>query len=113
MPDVVVVGGGIIGAACAHALVEAGATVTLIERDELAAGASGRNQGWLVAPDDPMNRPLYEPSFARYRAAADRAPLPIWIDPDPVGHMLVGFEGDPEPELVSDAHALGREEILQ
>jgi glycine/D-amino acid oxidase-like deaminating enzyme len=113
VPDVVVVGGGIIGAACAQALVEAGAAVTLIERDELAAGASGRNQGWLVAPDDPVNRPLYEPSFARYRDAADRAPLPIWIDPDPVGHLLVGFEADPEPVLVGEATPLPRDEVLE
>jgi glycine oxidase len=112
MPDVVVVGGGIIGAACAHALAAAGASVTLIERDELASGASGRNQGWLVAPDDPVNRPLYEPSFARYRDAADRAPLPIWIDPSPVGHLLVGFEGDPDPIRVDDARALDHDEVL-
>ena len=43
MPDVVVVGGGIIGAACADELTRRGATVTLVERDELAAGASGRS----------------------------------------------------------------------
>lgn len=113
MPDVVVVGGGIIGAACAHALVEAGATVTLIERDELAAGASGRNQGWLVAPDDPVNRPLHEPSFARYRDASDRAPLPIWIDPSPVGHLLVGFDDDPEPVPIGEARPLARDEVLE
>jgi glycine/D-amino acid oxidase-like deaminating enzyme len=113
MPDIVVVGGGIIGAACAHALASAGASVTLIERDELAAGASGRNQGWLVAPDDPVNRPLYEPSFARYRDAADDAPLPIWLDPEPVGHLLVGFEGDPAPTLVNEARALDRADVLE
>jgi glycine/D-amino acid oxidase-like deaminating enzyme len=112
MPDVVVVGGGIIGAACAHALAVEGATVTLIERDELAAGASGRNQGWLVAPDDPVNLPLYEPSFARYREAADRAPLPIWIDPEPVGHLLVGFADDLDPVPVGDARPLDRDEVF-
>ena len=44
MPHVVVVGGGIIGAACADELTRRGASVTLLERDELASGASGRNQ---------------------------------------------------------------------
>ncbi len=112
MPDVVVVGGGIIGAACAHALTAAGASVTLIERDELAAGASGRNQGWLVAPDDAANRPLFEPSLRRYRDAAERAPLPIWIDAEPVGHLLVGFAGDPEPATVTAVRALERDELL-
>jgi glycine/D-amino acid oxidase-like deaminating enzyme len=32
MPDVVVVGGGIIGAACAFELADRGASVTLLER---------------------------------------------------------------------------------
>ncbi len=45
VPDVVVVGGGIIGAACARELARGGASVTLMEKDELVAGASGRNLG--------------------------------------------------------------------
>ena len=112
MPDVVVVGGGIIGAACAQALADAGASVTLIEREELAAGASGRNQGWLVAPDDRANLPLFEPSLRRYRDAAGRAPLPIWIDAEPVGHLLVGFPGDPEPTNAADIRSLDHDELL-
>ena len=111
VPDVVIVGGGIIGAACAHELVRAGASVTLIERDELAAGASGRNQGWLIIPDDPVNRPLFEPSLAIYRDAAARAPLPVWIDADEVDHLFVGFEGDEEPSG-GETRPITREELL-
>ena len=111
MPDVVVVGGGIIGAACAWELAGRGASVTLLERAELAAGASGRNQGWLVEPDDAANRSLYEPSLAMYLEAAERAPLPIWIDADPVGHLLVALEGDEiEP---ADAGAMTTVELLE
>jgi len=94
MPDVIVVGGGIIGAASALALTRAGASVTLIERAELAAGASGRNQGWLVAPEDEANAPLYAPSIERYLEAADRSPVPAWIDRSSVGYLLVALEGD-------------------
>src|SRR5205085_11253396 len=96
MPDVIVVGGGIIGAGCALELSRAGASVTLIERDGLAAGASGRNQGWLVEPSDPLNLPLYEPSLPRYLEAADRAPITAWIDRDSVGYLLVALPGDEE-----------------
>jgi glycine/D-amino acid oxidase-like deaminating enzyme len=39
VPDVVVIGGGVVGAACAYELSRRGATVTLLERDQLAAGA--------------------------------------------------------------------------
>lgn len=111
VPDVVIVGGGIIGAACAHELTRAGATVTLIERDELAAGASGRNQGWLVTPDDPVNRPLFEPSLTLYLDAAARALLPVWIDADPVGHLFVGYDGDEAPSG-GDVRELDRGEVL-
>ncbi|MGZ4132974.1 MAG: NAD(P)/FAD-dependent oxidoreductase [Actinomycetota bacterium] len=94
MPDVVIVGGGIIGAACAHELTRSGASVTLIERDELAAGASGRNQGWFVLPSDPALVPMAKASLPDYLALVDAAPLPVWIDPEPVGHLLVALDDD-------------------
>jgi glycine/D-amino acid oxidase-like deaminating enzyme len=67
MPDVTIVGGGIIGAACALELAGRGASVTLVERDELAAGASGRNQGWFVLSSDPACAPMSRVSLDRYR----------------------------------------------
>lgn len=113
MPDVVIVGGGIVGAACAYQLARAGASVTLVERDELAAGASGGNQGWLVEPDDPVNRPLQAPSLALYQEAAARAPLAVWIDRDPPGHLLVGLDGDEGPAEAGAARLLERDEVLR
>ena len=56
MPDVVIVGGGIAGVTCAVELAGGGASVTLLERDEIAAGASGRNQGWFVLSRRPAVR---------------------------------------------------------
>jgi D-hydroxyproline dehydrogenase subunit beta len=92
VPDVAVVGGGIVGAACAYELARAGASVTLIERDELAAGASGRNQGWFVLPEDPILEPMARATLPRYLDVAASAALPVWIDLDPVGHLLVALE---------------------
>jgi len=46
--DVVVVGGGITGVALLHALSRRGVRALLLERDHLAAGASGRNAGFLL-----------------------------------------------------------------
>jgi glycine/D-amino acid oxidase-like deaminating enzyme len=43
MPDVVIVGGGIIGAACAFELAERGATVTFLERARSV---------WIPSPSD-------------------------------------------------------------
>jgi glycine/D-amino acid oxidase-like deaminating enzyme len=112
MPDVVIVGGGIIGAACAWDLARRGVSVTLLERAELAAGASGRNQGLLGPPDDPVNSPLYQPSLRFYREAADRAPLPIWIDEEPLTHLLVTLGSD-EVEEPTGAIELGPAELRE
>ena len=97
MPDIAIVGGGIIGAACAYELSRAGASVTLIERDELAAGASGRNQGWFVLPEDPALEPMARATLPTYLDVAASAALPVWIDREPVGHLLVALEGADVP----------------
>ena len=55
--DVLVVGGGIAGASAAYHLADLGRRVTLLERGEIASGASGVNAGqidsigWGDAPD--------------------------------------------------------------
>ena len=59
MPDVVVIGGGIVGAACARALALAGQRVTLIEPGPLDGSATGASAGMLAplveaSEDDPL-----------------------------------------------------------
>ena len=56
-PRVVVVGGGVIGVSCAYYLARGGASVTLLERDGLGAGASSGNAGTVSAGHPPLNRP--------------------------------------------------------
>ena len=46
-PDVLVIGGGIVGTATAYQLARRGASVTLLEADRLASGATGRNLGYI------------------------------------------------------------------
>ena len=48
-PDVAIVGGGIIGAATAYELANRGVSVTLLEAESLAYGATGRNLGYIWA----------------------------------------------------------------
>jgi glycine/D-amino acid oxidase-like deaminating enzyme len=46
--DAAIVGGGIAGIATAYALAREGASVAVLERGELAEGASGRNAGFVL-----------------------------------------------------------------
>ena len=47
-PDVIVVGGGVTGCACALTLAQGGLRVRLHEAREVASGASGRNGGFAL-----------------------------------------------------------------
>ena len=107
MPDVVIVGGGIIGAACAHELASRGASVTLLERDHLAAHASGRNQGLWLLPDDDVNVPMARASLEVYRTIAAEAPIDVRLDDRPVGSVLAASNAS-EVRLAEDAVARAR-----
>jgi glycine/D-amino acid oxidase-like deaminating enzyme len=52
-PDVVVIGGGIVGCACAYYLACAGVRVRLIERGRLGAGASHAGMSHVVTWEEP------------------------------------------------------------
>ena len=101
MPDVAIIGGGIIGTACAHELAGRGLSVTLIERDELAAGASGRNQGWFVQSSDPACAPMSRASLSVYLDVIGASPVPVRFDREDVGHLLVAFE-EPAVEVMRE-----------
>lgn len=49
--DVTIIGGGVIGLACAHYLAEAGARVRVIDRSKIGQGASHANCGLLYFSD--------------------------------------------------------------
>jgi glycine/D-amino acid oxidase-like deaminating enzyme len=51
-PDVVVIGAGIVGAACAHELAAQGLDVLVIERAGVGAGVTAAGMGHLVVMDD-------------------------------------------------------------
>jgi glycine/D-amino acid oxidase-like deaminating enzyme len=50
--DVLIVGAGIVGAACAFELAKAGLRVTVVEERFTSAGATGASMGHLVVMDD-------------------------------------------------------------
>jgi D-hydroxyproline dehydrogenase subunit beta len=70
VPDVIVIGGGVIGACAAWQLAERGADVLLLERGALASGATARSQGLLLPPDHAPMVPLFERSNQLYDSLA-------------------------------------------
>ena len=83
-PDVAIVGGGIIGCSIAYFLSLAGIRVAVLERDQLAAGASGVAAG-MLAPQ--VEAPIDDPFFdLTLRGRAEHAPLAATLFED------VGFD---------------------
>ena len=77
--DVLIVGGGAVGLACAHYLVQAGREVCVIERDTVGSGASHGNCGLVVAS---YLLPLCAPGVVRKELRGLLRPdSPLYIKP--------------------------------
>jgi glycine/D-amino acid oxidase-like deaminating enzyme len=71
--DVVIIGGGIIGAATALELAERGHEVVVLEKGEIAAEQSSRNWGWCRQMNrDPREIPLIIESLRLWRTMNER-----------------------------------------
>lgn len=88
-PDVIVIGGGIVGVAAADHLAAAGRRVLLLERHEIGAGASGRNSGVVQHPFDSVLVDLHLETVALYREL-DGLSLPV----SPAGLLSVTRDVD-------------------
>lgn len=87
--DVVVIGGGIAGAATAAFLAEGGASVVLVEREAVAAGASGRNSGVVQAPLDTVLAAMYRDTLAEYRLLEESGAGSFALPAEPAGLLHV------------------------
>ena len=88
--DVIVVGGGVVGCACARELAGRGLDVLVLERAQLAAGASGRNQGLLLPGLDPAAHLLFREAVAAYQRLAAEGEVDFGLRP--VGHLLLAAD---------------------
>jgi glycine/D-amino acid oxidase-like deaminating enzyme len=99
-PDVVVVGAGVVGAACAYHLASAGVRVQLLEGAHVAAGSSGACEGNVLGWDKELERelPLAVRSADAWAALAEE--LPDDFEYDRKGSIVVA---ETEEELVAAA----------
>jgi D-hydroxyproline dehydrogenase subunit beta len=97
-PDVVIVGAGIVGAACAFELARAGARVSICDTAFPGGGATGSGMGHIVVMDDsPAQLALTALSRRRWGDLApgmparceDAAPGTLWIAADAAEMRLV------------------------
>jgi glycine/D-amino acid oxidase-like deaminating enzyme len=101
-PDVVVIGGGIVGAATAAFLADAGSRAVIVERDGIAAGASGRNSGVVQQPLDPVLGVLYESSLPLYRELAEESASAFSIAPRPAGLLYATLDHNVAARLTAE-----------
>jgi len=102
--DVVIIGGGVIGASAAFHLSEAGVDVALVERAELASGSTSRAAGGVRTQfSDAVNVEIAQRSLAAFRDFGRR---PGWeIDLRQVGYLFV-LSSEPDLESFTDSVAL-------
>jgi glycine/D-amino acid oxidase-like deaminating enzyme len=77
-PDIIVVGGGIVGCACAYYLAKAGVKVHLIEKGSLGSGASRAGMTHIVTWEEPETHlRLSKASKQLYAELSQELPLDI------------------------------------
>jgi len=80
--DVVIVGAGIVGAACADVLTREGLSVTVVESRGIGHGATAAGMGHLVVMDDSEAQfALTRYSVDLWRELADEFPADVEFDP--------------------------------
>lgn len=123
-PDAIILGAGIVGAACAAELAHAGMRVTVVEPGVIGGGATAAGMGHIVVMDDSPEQ-LALTRFGRrlWHSIAPRLPATvefevtgtIWVAADAlemeeVERRQASYHSQGLPAHVLDAHALHREE---
>jgi glycine/D-amino acid oxidase-like deaminating enzyme len=108
-PDVVVVGGGIVGIGVAAACVKRGLRVTLCEAAGLAEAASGRNHGLVIGPHHPAMEKIGRRTLELLLDLHERSGEAFAFDRDPHGCLILSDEGG---DALSPAELRAAEPLL-
>jgi glycine/D-amino acid oxidase-like deaminating enzyme len=109
--DVVIVGAGIVGAACAAALSAEGLSVIVVESRGVGEGATAAGMGHLVVMDDSEAQfALTRYSLSLWNELVD--PMPADVELDRCGTLWVAAD-EPEMEAVRQKHRFYGERGVQ
>ncbi|QNI33537.1 FAD-binding oxidoreductase [Alloacidobacterium dinghuense] len=122
--DAVVIGAGIVGAACAYELAREGMRVVIVERDIVGGGATAAGMGHIVVMDDsPAQLALTQYSQSLWNSLSPALPSSIeydccgtlWIAADEAEMIEVRrkhalYASANVPTQVLDSHALAEAE---
>jgi len=111
-PDVIVVGGGVVGCSAAYFLAREGARVTLMERGDIAGGASGAAAGMLAPICESQGEgPFFElglRSLEMFPALVEELRERSGVDPqyEPCGILRVALDDEAAADLRQQAARL-------
>jgi glycine/D-amino acid oxidase-like deaminating enzyme len=92
-PSVIVVGAGVVGAACAEALAEAGCRVKVLEAGLAGSGATATSMGHLVVMDD-SEAEFALSAYSRRLWTKRAASLPAACEDSPSGTLWLAADGE-------------------
>jgi glycine/D-amino acid oxidase-like deaminating enzyme len=110
-PDAIVVGAGIVGAACAEALAEAGLRVLVLEARFAGGGTTAAGMGHLVVMDD-SEAQLALTAYSLRLWAERAAELPADCEDDACGTLWVAADAEEQVQVARKAAVLAAHGIV-
>src|SRR5438876_12006997 len=96
--DLIIVGAGIVGAACAAECAQAGLKVLVLDRGPIAGGTTAAGMGHLVVMDD-SEAQFALTSYSRSLWHDLRSELPESVEYDPCGTLWVAADEEEMTEV--------------
>jgi D-hydroxyproline dehydrogenase subunit beta len=97
-PDIVIVGAGIVGAACAYECARAGLSVLVLDRGPIGSGTTAAGMGHIVVMDD-SEAQFALTHYSRQLWLAMRSELPADVEYEVCGTLWVATDAEEMAEV--------------